>query len=194
MKTNNDVDKFLKGAKQWKEEMIELRAILLKTNLKEEFKWRLPCYTHGDKNVVIVQPFTSCLGLMFFKGALLKDAKGILVQNGPNSQSSRRLELRSVSDIAKLSSTIRSYVKEAIKVEESGEVVKVKRRPTPTPDELTKLFAKMPKLKTAFGALTPGRQRAYLLHFSSAKQSSTRQSRIEKCIPRILKGKGINDR
>ncbi|WP_413289233.1 YdeI/OmpD-associated family protein [Bdellovibrio sp. HCB337] len=191
---NSDVNKFLKNSKQWQEEMEELRAILLKTKLEENFKWRLPCYSHNDNNIVIIQPFKACLGLMFFKGALLKDPKGVFVNNGPNSQASKRLEFRSVKDVAALKTTITSYIKEAIAVEESGQKVEFKKTPIAVPEELKKMFTKKSGLKKAFEALTPGRQRAYILHFSSAKQSETRLSRIEKCVPSILKGKGLNDR
>lgn len=193
MKKNPSIDSFLKNAKNWKAEMAELRDVLLKTKLDEEFKWRLPCYTYEGKNIVIVQPFKAYLGLMFFKGALLKDSKKLLVRNGPNSDAPRRLEFKSVQEVKKLASVIKSYVNEAIKIESSGQKLEVKRTPTSLPTELKSLFTKQPKLKTAFNSLTPGRQRAYLLHFSSAKQSSTRQSRIEKCIPRILAGKGMHD-
>lgn len=194
IKVNSDVDKFLKSSKKWQEEMAVLRSVVLKTKLEENLKWRLPCYSFEDGNVVIIQPFKSCLALMFFKGALLKDPKGLLVANGPNSQSARRFEFKTVQEIEKLSATIKSYIKEAIALEESGQKVEIKKKPEALPEELKKNFAKMPKLKKAFEALTPGRQRAYLLHFGGAKQSATRQSRIEKCIPRILEGKGINDR
>lgn len=191
---NPDVDKFLKKSKQWQEEMAKLRAILVKTKLEENLKWNLPCYTYKGSNVAIIQPFKSCLGMMFFKGALLKDPKGMLVDNGPNSQAGRRFEFGSVQEIIKLTTTIKAYIKEAIAIEESGQKVEFKKNPEAVPDELKKVFAKKPRLKKAFNSLTAGRQRAYILHFSSAKQSSTRQSRIEKCIPRILEGKGINDR
>jgi uncharacterized protein YdeI (YjbR/CyaY-like superfamily) len=194
MAVNSDVDKFLKSSKQWQAEMAGLRAILLKTKLEENFKWRLPCYSYNGSNIVIIQPFKRCLGLMFFKGSLLKDPKKLLINNGPNSQAGRRFEFGSVDEIAKLSSTIKAYIREAIAVEESGQKVEFKEKPQALPEELKKVFAKMPKLKKAFESLTPGRQRAYLLHFSSAKQSSTRQLRIEKCIPSILDGKGMNDR
>lgn len=190
---NPDVDKFLKSSKTWQAEMEKLRSIILKSKLDESLKWRLPCYSYKGGNVVIIQPFKSYLGLMFFKGALLKDPKGILVDNGPNSNSARRLEFSSVQEITKLSSTIKAYIQEAIAIEASGKKVEVKKKPQVLPDELKKAFLKMPKLKKAFEALTPGRQRAYLLHFSGAKQSATRQSRIEKYVPRILEGKGLND-
>lgn len=190
---NADVDKFLKKSKQWQGEIAKLRAILLKTKLEEDFKWRLPCYCHNGSNVVIIQPFKSCLGMMFFKGTLLKDPKKLLVDNGPNSQASRRFEFRSVDEIVKMEPTIKAYIKEAMALEDSGAKVEFKKTPSPLPEELKKVFSKEPKLKTAFNSLTPGRQRAYLLHFNSAKQSATRLSRIEKCAPRILKGQGMND-
>jgi len=190
---SNEVQKFIENSRQWSEEIKKLRSIILKTKLNENLKWHLPCYSHEDKNIVIIQPFKACLGLMFFKGSLLKDTKRILVNNGPNSQAARRFEFRSVKEIAKQSSIIQAYIKEAVAIEDSGEKVEFKKKPQSLPAELKKAFGKMPKLKTAFNSLTPGRQRAYLLHFSSAKQSATRQSRIEKLIPRILQGKGIND-
>ncbi|QQR89571.1 MAG: YdeI/OmpD-associated family protein [Myxococcales bacterium] len=174
--------------------MTALRAILLKTKLEETLKWNLPCYSYKESNVVIIQPFKNCLGMMFFKGTLLKDPKGVLVDNGPNSQAGRRFEFASVRDINKLTPTIKAYIKEAIAIEDSGQTVTFKKNPEPVPDELKKIFAAKPRVKKAFGSLTPGRQRAYILYFSGAKQSSTRQSRIEKHIPRILEGKGINDR
>jgi uncharacterized protein YdeI (YjbR/CyaY-like superfamily) len=191
---NAKVDKFLKNSKQWREEMAKLRGILLKTKLEEDFKWRLPCYSFNGANVIILQPFKACLGAMFFKGSLLKDPKGILVSNGPNSQAARRFEFRSTQEVTKLASVIKAYVQEAIALEESGQKVEFKRKPEPVPEELNKMFARQPALKKAFGSLTPGRQRAYILHFSSAKQSATRQSRIEKCVPGILKGKGLDGR
>ena len=191
---NKDVDKFLKNLKQWREETKKLRAILLQTKLDEDFKWRLPCYTSNGANVVIIQPFKNYLGLMFFKGALLKDKKGLLVNNGPNSQAPRRFEFRSLQEVTKQAAAIKAYIKEAIAIEESGQKIKIQRKPEPLPAELKKIFTQKPALKKAFTSLTPGRQRAYILHFSSAKQSATRRARIEKCIPQILAGKGMNDR
>ena len=191
---NPDVDKFLKKSKQWQDEIAKLRAIILKTKLEENLKWNLPCYSYKDSNVAIIQPFKVCLAMMFFKGSLLKDPNGILVDNVPNSQAGRRFEFSSVQDIKKLTPTIKAYIKEAIAIEESGQKVEFKRAPEPLPHELKKAFDQDPSLKKAFNSLTPGRQRAYVLHFSSAKQSSTRQSRIEKWIPHIFKGKGIHDR
>jgi uncharacterized protein YdeI (YjbR/CyaY-like superfamily) len=189
---NKDVDKFIADAKQWKEETAKLRRILLKTKLEENFKWRAPCYTHNGHNIIIIQPFKSSLGAMFFKGSLLKDPKKLLISNGPNSTAGRRFEFRSVEEITKLAPVIRAYVKEAIAIEESGKKVE-KAKPGALPDELKKIFAKKPKLKKAFEALTPGRQRAYIIYFSGAKQAATRESRIEKCAPRILGGKGLTD-
>ncbi len=191
---NSEVEKFLKNSKVWQKEIAKLRTIILKTKLEENFKWRLPCYSYNDSNVVIIQSFKACLGMMFFKGSLLKDPKNILIDNGPNSQAGRRFEFRSVEEITKLAPVIKSYIEEAIGIEESGQKVVFKKKAEAMPSELKKMFAKSPKLKKAFESLTPGRQRAYILHFSSAKQSLTRQSRIEKCIPRILDGKGMNDR
>ena len=188
------VDQFLKDAKQWREELLALRAIVLETKLDEDIKWGKPCYSEGGGNIAIIQPFKGCLAMLFFKGALLKDAKGLLVSNGPNSQSGRRFEFRSTQEITKQRSTIKAYLKEAVAIEKSGQKVKVEKASTPLPAELKAMFAKKSKLKAAFAALTPGRQRAYLLHFSGAKQSVTRTARIEKCIPDILAGKGLNER
>lgn len=189
-----DVDKYLKSAKQWKKEMKALRVILLKTKLEEEFKWKKPCYCFEESNIAIIQPFKNVLGLMFFKGTLLKDPKKVLVDNGPNSQSARRLEFTSVAEIEKSAPLIRAYIKEAIELEKTGKKVEFKKQPEALPDELNAAFRKSAKLKKAFLSLTPGRQRGYILHFNGAKQSATRISRIEKCKPRILDGKGLNDR
>lgn len=190
---NSNVSKFVEKSTQWQKEIVKLRSLLLKAKLEENFKWGLPCYSYEGNNIVIIQPFKACLGLMFFKGALLKDKKKLLVNNGPNSQAARRFEFRSVKEITRLTIPIKAYIKEAVDIEKSGQKVQFKKKPQAVPAELKKVFIKMPKLKQSFSALTPGRQRAYLLHFSSAKQSVTRRSRIEKCIPRILSGKGIID-
>ena len=189
-----EVDSFIRKAKQWQDEMETLRAIVLSAKLDEDLKWSKPCYTHENRNIAIIQPFKGCLGFMFFKGELLKDPKGILKDNGPNSQSARRMEFNSSAEITRLKATIKAYIKEAIDIEESGQKVKVRKNPEPVPEELKEYFKKKPALKKAFEALTPGRQRAYILHFSSARQSATRISRIEKCIALILDGKGLNDR
>lgn len=191
---NPEVDKFLKESKHWQKEIAVVRAILLKTKLEENLKWRLPCYSHNGKNVAIIQPFKACLALMFFKGTLIKDSKGILKEVGPNSQAARRFEFSSVQEINKIAPVIKAYLQEAMDIEESGQKVEVKKGSESIPEELKKMFTKNSKLKKAFNSLTPGRQRAYILYFSSAKQSLTRQSRIEKFITHILEGKGINDR
>lgn len=191
---NSDVDRFLKKSKLWKNETAKLRAILLKAGLEENYKWNLPCYSFNGANIAIIQPFKRCLGMMFFKGALLKDPKGLLVDNGPNSQAGRRFEFTSVGELTKLAPVIRAYIKEAIALEKSGQKVKFKAKPQSVPKELKGIFVKNPKFKKAFAALTPGRQRAYILYFSGAKQSSTRSARIEKCVSRILAGKGLTDR
>lgn len=189
-----DVKQYLKNATQWHEEITELRALLIETDLDEDFKWSKPCYTFEGSNIAIIQPFKSALALMFFKGTLLKDPKGVLKDNGPNSRSARRLEFTSLQDIAKAKATIRAYIKEAIDIEKSGQKVEPSQSAEALPDELQKLFKAKPTFKKAFEGLTPGRQRAYLLHFSSAKQSATRLARIEKCMPRIMKGLGLSDR
>ena len=191
---NEKVDNFIKKSKQWNDEMKALRAILLKSKLEEDIKWGQPCYTHEGANIVIIHPFKSYLGLMFFKGSLLKDPKKALVDNGPNSQAARRFEFQSLADVKKQATTIKAYLKEAIALEKSGAKVEFKAKPQAMPDELTKAFAKSAKLKKAFDSLTPGRQRAYLMHFSSAKQAATREARIAKCSPDILAGKGLNER
>lgn len=190
---NSSVDKFIKDSKKWQAEIIKLRSFLLKTKLQEDYKWSLPCYSFEGANVVIVQPFKACLGLMFFKGSLLKDTKQKLVNNGPNSQAGKRFEFTSVEQITKLESVIKAYIKEAISLEQSGKKVEFKKVPQAMPEELSEILSKNAKLKKAFTSLTPGRQRAYILFFSSAKQSATRISRIQKCKTRILDGKGLAD-
>ncbi|HEX4923725.1 MAG TPA: DUF2200 family protein [Bdellovibrionales bacterium] len=187
------VDKFVRNAKSWKDELASLRAILLETKLDETLKWNLPCYSYKDGNVAILQPFKACLALMFFKGSLLKDSKKAMVNNGPNSRAARRFEFRSVAEIKKVKATIKAYVKEAIAIEESGQKVEIKATPQALPAELRAALAKSAALKRAFASLTPGRQRAYILHITGAKQAATREARVAKCIPRILDGKGMND-
>lgn len=190
---NQAVSQFIKNSKNWQQEVIELRKVLLTTKLEENLKWNLPCYSYNDSNIVIIQPFKSYLGLMFFKGSLLKDTKKVLTKNGPNSQASKRFEFNSVQEIKKMAATIKAYIKEAIAIEESGQKVEIKKEAVSVPVELKKMLAANPNFKKAFNALTPGRQRAYIFFFSGAKQSATRQSRIEKYTPKILQGKGLND-
>lgn len=180
-------------ATKWRAEAVKLREVLLDCGLDEELKWRKPCYTFEGKNIAIIQRMNDFLALMFFKGALLKDPKGVLKKQGENSQSARRLEFTSAAQITKLEKALKAYVREAIQVEKAG--VKVERKTALTfPAELERKLARDRKFKAAFQALTPGRQRGYNLYFSAPKQSKTREARIEKCAARILEGKGLHDR
>lgn len=193
---NKDVEKFLKSSNQWSDEMVALRRILLRSNLDEEFKWRLPCYSYEGANIAIIQPFKSCLALMFFKGMQLKDKKKLLVENGPNSRSAKRLEFRCVGDITKMASPIQAYLKEAVALERSplpSKANKRRKKTEPLPHELKAALAKNRELKQAFETLTQGRQRAYILFFTGAKQVATREARIAKMTPKILKGEGLHD-
>ena len=182
----------------WAAELAALRALVLEAGLTEECKWGVPCYTFGNDekrgNVVLIHSFKEYCALLFIKGALLKDAKGILIQQTENVQGGRQLRFTDVREITKLKSTIKAYLQEAIAVEKAG--LKVSMKPTAEfamPAEFQSALDQSAKLKTAFFALTPGRQRAYLLHFAAAKQSKTREARIEKCTPIILSGKGLLD-
>jgi uncharacterized protein YdeI (YjbR/CyaY-like superfamily) len=185
---------FLKESKERNNEIKQLRSIAKGLKLDEEFKWGKPCYCYEGNNIAIIQPFKKYVALMFFKGKLLNDPKKVLVDNGPNSQSAARMEFTSAHDMKKNLSTVKSFLKEAIKIAVSGQKVEFKKKPEPFPKELKDIFKKNSKFKMAFEALTPGRQRGYILHFSGAKQSSTRISRIEKCKARIMSGKGLSDR
>lgn len=191
---NPKVDAFILNAKKWQDEFAALRELVLGSELTEELKWGVPCYTIGQKNVVLIHGFKEYCGMLFVKGALLKDPAGILIQQTENVQSARQVRFTNVQEIIALEPTLRSYIREAIENEKAGR--KVEFKPTPEfsmPEEFRKQLDSDPALKTAFERLTPGRQRAYLLHFSSPKQVATRESRIEKCIPLILAGKGLND-
>ncbi|BCZ82228.1 hypothetical protein PTKU64_59030 [Paraburkholderia terrae] len=191
---NPKVDAYIAKLKQWREETEKLRAIVLECPVTEELKWGVPCYTVDDKNVVLIHGFKEYCAILFVKGALLKDPKGILIQQTENVQSARQVRFTSLQEIVKLQSVLKTYIRAAIEVEKAG--LKVAHKSTEefeVAEEFQTRLDKLPKLKTAFEALTPGRQRAYLLHFSSAKQSKTRESRIEKCMPLILEGKGLND-
>ncbi len=188
------VDRFLDRAKKWKEEMKLLRKICLDCGLTEDFKWMHPCYTLNGKNVVLIHEFKEYCALLFHKGALLKDMENILVQQTENVQAARQIRFTNLEEIIALESTIKAYIFEAIEVEKAGLEVKMKKvSEFDMPEELQQKFKEDPALKTAFKALTPGRQRGYLLYFSQAKQSKTRVSRIEKYIPKIFDGKGVND-
>jgi uncharacterized protein YdeI (YjbR/CyaY-like superfamily) len=190
-KINSKVDGFLRRAKEWQKEMGKLRKISLGCGLTEELKWGKPCYTFQDSNVVIIQGFKEFCALMFPKGALLKDRKGILKQFG--WQAARRIPFTSVREIVAMEPVLEAYIRAAIEAEKAGLKVTLKKKSEPVPEELQNKFDEIPAFKTAFTALTPGRQRAYILYFSGAKQSKTRESRVEKCMPQILKGKGLND-
>jgi uncharacterized protein YdeI (YjbR/CyaY-like superfamily) len=191
---NPKVDFFFTKAEAWREEFEKLRSILLDSPLTEELKWGKPCYTFQDSNIIIMQGFKEYCALLFCKGALLKDPKGILIQQTENVQAARQIRFTNLQQIIKLQPALKSYIKDAIAVEKAGlEVTYKKTSEFKVPEELEKKFDEYPRLKAAFEALTPGRQRGYLLYFSGAKQSTTREARIEKCLPRILKGKGWNE-
>jgi uncharacterized protein YdeI (YjbR/CyaY-like superfamily) len=193
-KKNPKVDGYFRRETKWRKESEKLRAILLKTPLKEELKWGKPCYTFQDSNVVIIQGFKEYCALLFCKGSLLKDAKGLLIQQTENMQAARQLRFTEAREITKIASFIKAYVKEAIEAEKAGLEVKYKETSDfKIPEELRNRFNEDRSFKKAFDALTPGRQRGYLLHFSAAKQSKTRESRIEKWTQQILNGKGLHD-
>lgn len=193
-KTNPKVDEYLKKAKRWQEELKQLRAILLDCELTEEFKWRQPCYALNGNNLIIIGAFKESCVLNFFKGVLLKDPKKLLEQPGENTQSARFMRFTSLEQITKLQPTIKAYIQEAIANEKAGKEIKYKKlEDYEIPEELEEKFKKDAKFKKAFKGLTPGRQKAYILHFAGAKQSETRKNRIENYTKRILDGKGIND-
>ncbi|BFT76125.1 YdeI/OmpD-associated family protein [Paenibacillus sp. P36] len=193
-KTNPKVDEFISKAKTWKEEYIELRRIVLDCQLTEEYKWMHPCYTIQDKNVVLIHGFKDYCALLFHKGVLLKDAQGILIQQTENVQAGRQIRFTHVREILAMEPILKAYINEAIEVENAGLEVSFKKHTEFTvAEEFQMKLDENPALKTAFEALTPGRQRNYLLHFSEPKQSKTRESRVEKNVPKILEGKGLND-
>lgn len=193
-KTNPKVEFYFRKADKWKAEVKALRAIALGCKLDEELKWGQPCYSLDGSNIVLIHDFKDYCAFLFFKGALLKDPKGILIQQTKNVQAARQIRFTNAREIAKLAPTLKAYIREAVDVEKSGAKVAFKKtREFDVPDEFRIRMREMPALKTAFETLTPGRQRAYLLHFSAAKQSQTREARVEKCIPRILDGLGLND-
>lgn len=173
--------------------MGKLRTIILDCGLDEELKWGKPCYAFQGKNVVIIQGFKAYCALLFFKGVLLKDADGVLDKTGENTQVGRQMRFTHVREIVEREPILKAYIREAVEVEKAGLKVKIKKHPKPIPEELQNKLDKIPALKAAFEALTPGRQRAYIFYFSAAKQSKTRESRVEKCMRRILNGKGLHD-
>ncbi len=178
---------------KWPEELAKLRKIVLDCGLTEELKWGVPCYTFQQSNVLILSAFKEYCSLSFFKGALLKDAHRILEKPGENTQAGRLVKFTNVKQIVELELVLKEYIYEAIEAEKAGLKVNTKTNPEQIPEELQNKFDEIPALKTAFDALTPGRKRAYILHFSAPKQSKTRVSRIEKCMEKILDGKGLND-
>lgn len=191
---NSKVDFYFTKAKKWQDEIRKLRAIILDCHLTEELKWGVPCYTFQESNIVLIHVFKDYCALLFFKGALLKDAKGILIQQTENTQSARQARFTSVKEIAKIEPILKAYIFEAVEAEEAGLKVDLKKTAEYViPEEFQNKLDKIPALKTAFDALTPGRQRGYILYFSAAKQSKTRESRIEKYMQQILDGKGLDD-
>jgi uncharacterized protein YdeI (YjbR/CyaY-like superfamily) len=191
---NPKVDFFFRKSKRWQKELAKLRTIVLDCPVTEELKWGVPCYTFQKSNIVLMHEFKEYCALLFFKGALLNDANGILVQQTKNVQASRQIRFTTVQEIVELEPILKAYIDEAIEVEKAGLKVDFKKTTEfDTPEEFQNKLDEMPALKEAFDALTPGRQRAYILYFSSPKQSKTRASRVEKCVRPILNGKGLND-
>lgn len=191
---NPEVDWFFEKATKWQEEYAALRTIVLESGLTEALKWGVPCYTLQGKNIVLIHGFKEYCALLFHKGVLLKDVKGILVQQTENVQAARQIRFTSVEQIVNLKAIIKTYVNEAIKVENAGLKVEMKKTTEfRMPEEFQYVLEEMPELKKAFYALTPGRQRGYLLYFSQPKQSKTREARIEKYLDKILKGQGVDD-
>jgi uncharacterized protein YdeI (YjbR/CyaY-like superfamily) len=190
---NPKVDAFMAEAQEWREETRMLRSIILGFGLTEELKWGKPCYTLQGSNVVLIQGFKEYCALMFCKGALLADPKGVLKKPGEHTQATRQIRFTNAGELVRLKPIVKAYIREAIEKEKAGLEVVFKKNPEPIPGELQRKLDAMPALRTAFFALTPGRQRAYILYFSGAKQSKTRESRIDKCTRRILGGKGLLD-
>jgi len=194
MTTNPKVDWYFSEDTKWQKEYVALRRIVLDCGLTEELKWGHPCYTFRRKNIVLIHGFKEYCALLFFKGALLKDDHGILIQQTKNVQAARQIRFTGIREIVGLEHALKAYVHQAIEVDKAGLKVPLKKTSDFTvPEEFQKKLDEIPTLKTAFEALTPGRQRAYIFYFSQAKQSKTRESRIEKYIPKILEGKGRED-
>jgi uncharacterized protein YdeI (YjbR/CyaY-like superfamily) len=192
---NPKVDFFFNKTKLWQKEFEKLRMIILDCGLTEELKWGVPCYTFQQRNIVLIHGFKEYCAVLFFKGALLNDAQGILIQQTENVQAARQIRFTNHRQIVEMAPILKVYIYEAIEVERAGLKVNLKKNSDfIIPEEFQNKLIKIPALKTAFHALTPGRQRAYILYFSAPKQSKTRKSRVEKCLPQILNGKGLNDR
>lgn len=193
-RVNPKVDFYFNKAKKWQDELEQLRTIVLDCGLTEELKWGVPCYTFERRNIVLIHVFKEYCALLFIKGALLNDARGILIQQTENVQAARQIRFTSVREIVAMDPILKAYIYEAIEVEKAGLKVNLKKTAEfEIPDEFQNKLNEIPALKTAFYALTPGRQRAYFLYFSAPKQSKTRESRVEKCMQQILNGKGLND-
>ena len=193
-KMNSKEDFYFSKAQKWQEELEKLRMIVLDCPLTEELKWGVPCYTFQKSNIVLIHVFKEYCALLFFKGALLNDSNGILVQQTKNVQAARQIRFTNVREIVEMKTILKDYINEAIEVEKAGLKVKLKKTSEYTiPEEFQNKLNKIPALKTAFYALTPGRQRGYLFYFSQPKQSKTREARVEKYMQQILNGKGLND-
>jgi uncharacterized protein YdeI (YjbR/CyaY-like superfamily) len=191
---NPKVDVYLSKAQKWQEELEKLRMIILDCGLTEELKWGKPCYMFQKSNIVVIIPLKEYCALLFFKGALLNDANGILIKPGGNTQAGRQIRFSSVREIVEMETILKAYIHEAIEVEKAGLKVNFKKTTEfIIPEEFQNKLDEIPALKTAFDALTPGRQRAYIFYFSAPKQSKTRESRVEKFMRQILNGKGLND-
>lgn len=191
---NPKVDFFFAKESKWQKEYEKLRMIILDCGLQEELKWGSPCYTFGNRNIVLIHGFKEYCAVLFFKGALLSDANNILIQQTENVQVPRQVRFTTVREVVKLEPVLKAYIYEAIEVERAGLTMKLKKPSEyKMPEEFQKKLDKNRALKKAFEALTPGRQKGYIFHFSQAKLASTREARVEKCIPQILKGKGLED-
>jgi uncharacterized protein YdeI (YjbR/CyaY-like superfamily) len=191
---NPKVDFYFSKAQKWQEELKQLRMIVLDCGLAEELKWGVPCYTFQESNLVLIHVFKEYCALLFFKGALLNDAEGILIQQTENVQAARQIRFTNVREIVDMEPILKAYIYEAIEVEKAGLKVNFKKTTDfIISEEFQNKLDEIPALKAAFDALTPGRQKAYMLHFSAPKQSKTRESRVEKCMPQILNGKGLDD-
>lgn len=191
---NPKVDAFVENAGKWQEEFRQLRRIIIESRVAEEFKWGVPCYTFQNRNILLMHGFKDYCALLFVKGALLSDPRGILTQQTENTQAARQIRFTNPQEIIELEPALKAYIEEAIEVEINGLKVDFKMTAEfAIPEEFQRKLDEDPALRAAFSALTPGRQRAYLLYFSAPKQSKTRESRIEKCLQPILAGKGLND-
>jgi uncharacterized protein YdeI (YjbR/CyaY-like superfamily) len=191
---NPKVDWYFAKAEKWQKELVHLRTLVLDCGLTEELKWGVPCYTFQQANVVLIHDFKEYCALLFHKGALLQDTNGILIQQTENVQSARQIRFTNIGEIIALENVVKTYIYQAIEVEKAGLKVEFKKHTELVfPEEFQSKLDTLPDLKTAFEALTPGRQRAYNLHFSAPKQTQTRVARVEKCMQLILNGKGLTD-